>query len=723
MIQKIFQTSEGHQWHFARIGGANRVLIENAQDLLHLRSLDQKLWTALSCPANNLMIDAKTMQYIDTDNDGRIRVPEILAAVEWLCSLVANPQVFFTPSDTFVLADFNENNADAVMLKNSALQILDFLEADSTETISSAQTANVEQLFVNSDFNGDGVITALSTEREDLKKAIETIIACVGSKTDRCGLEGVNEDLLKEFFTECEQYLQWRSNAGESMTYGNETADLYTIFSAVKEKINDYFFQCKFAQYRSEFAQTELPVNFAELLQNPHETELQAVVNKLPISPISPAVQLSFTERINPAWEQALTAFYTRIFAKEYKQTVMTEAQWIAIQQKFEKYTAWLAQKQGTKVEQLDVAQIADVKTLQEPLYELVVQDNAQKQNVDTILLVDKFIRLRRDIVRILRNFVTFHEFYNDTKSAIFTNGTLFIDQRSCSLCIPVQNVDTHVAMASNSKMFLLYCDCTHKQTKEKQSIVAVLTNGDIDNLMVGRNALYYDKTGADWDATVVKIVDNPISIRQAFFTPYRKFAQFISDQIKKFSSSKESAVEANAMQSIESTGENVSTATTAGSSTAPAAATPFDIGKFVGIFAAIGLAIGAIGGVLVSIVSGFLRLKWWEMPLSILALVLIISGPSMLIAWFNLRTRNLGPILDANGWAINARAVINIPFGNTLTDIAQIPRNANIDLHDPFAVKSMAWWKKLLIVLGILAIAFGVLWYFGIIQRWFHIQ
>jgi hypothetical protein len=81
-----------------------------------------------------------------------------------------------------------------------------------------------------------------------------------------------------------------------------------------------------------------------------------------------------------------------------------------------------------------------------------------------------------------------------------------------------------------------------------------------------------------------------------------------------------------------------------------------------------------------------------------------------------------LGPILDANGWAINARAIINIPMGNTLTAIAQIPYNAKINVHDPFAVKTMAWWKKLLIAVGILGIVFGVLWYFGLIQKWFCI-
>ena len=53
--------------------------------------------------------------------------------------------------------------------------------------------------------------------------------------------------------------------------------------------------------------------------------------------------------------------------------------------------------------------------------------------------------------------------------------------------------------------------------------IVAAFTAGDSDNLMVGRNGIFYDREGRDWDATITKIVDNPISIRQAFWSPVQE--------------------------------------------------------------------------------------------------------------------------------------------------------------------------------------------------------
>ncbi|MFN2352759.1 MAG: hypothetical protein ABR497_12525, partial [Kiritimatiellia bacterium] len=66
------------------------------------------------------------------------------------------------------------------------------------------------------------------------------------------------------------------------------------------------------------------------------------------------------------------------------------------------------------------------------------------------------------------------------------------------------------------------------------RAIVAVITDGASDNLMVGRNGLFYDRQGRDWDATITKIVSNPISIREAFWLPYKKFVRFIEEQIAK---------------------------------------------------------------------------------------------------------------------------------------------------------------------------------------------
>ncbi|TNC94884.1 MAG: hypothetical protein FD121_1506 [Gallionellaceae bacterium] len=138
----------------------------------------------------------------------------------------------------------------------------------------------------------------------------------------------------------------------------------------------------------------------------------------------------------------------------------------------------------------------------------------------------------------------------------------------------------------------------------------------------------------------------------------------------------------------------------------------PFDVGKFAGIFAAIGLAIGAIGGILATVVGGILSLEFWQIPLAVIGLMLTISLPSMVLAWFKLKRRNLGPILDACGWAINARVLINIPFGTSLTALPILPSGAHRSLVDPYAEEKSVWPYVFAVAVIIGAVAWA--WYAG---------
>ena len=163
---------------------------------------------------------------------------------------------------------------------------------------------------------------------------------------------------------------------------------------------------------------------------------------------------------------------------------------------------------------------------------------------MEAIQELRKLLILHRDFYKLLRNYVTFSDFYcTDDGAAIFQAGTLYIDQRSCDLCIRVSDMGKQTTMAGHSGMYLIYCDCVARHSNAKMTIVAVMTDGEVNNLKVGVNAIFYDRQGNDYDATVVKIIDNPISVRQAFWAPYRKMGSFIEDQINKIAAKQDSKV------------------------------------------------------------------------------------------------------------------------------------------------------------------------------------
>ena len=318
-----------------------------------------------------------------------------------------------------------------------------------------------------------------------------------------------------------------------------------------------------------------------------------------------------------------------------------------------------------------------------------------------TLLLV------HRDFYRLLKNFVTFEDFYDTKQSVVasFQAGTLVIDQRACRLCIRVNDIAKHDVQAPLSGIYLIYCNCESKKLGKKMQIVAAMTQGEIKNLSVGKNAIFYDNAGNDYDATVTKIIDNPISIRQAFWTPYRKFGNWIQEKINKSAAEKD----AKAFDDMKTKADS------AADPNAPKKQA-FDIAKFAGIFAAIGMALGMIGTALVEVAAGMKGFSWWQYLLILVCILLVISGPSMIMAWLKLRRRNLAPVLNANGWAVNADTIISVPFGVTLTEQVQFPL---IKLTDPFAKKGMPAWKKALIWIAVLivlcAATTACLYYFGV--------
>jgi hypothetical protein len=327
-------------------------------------------------------------------------------------------------------------------------------------------------------------------------------------------------------------------------------------------------------------------------------------------------------------------------------------------------------------------------------LTQIIEGDLAIKPQVEAFALVEKLVRFRLHLKSLLNNFVNFSEFYASDTRAVFEAGTLFMDGRACDLCIEVLDAGKHGALASLSKCFLAYCDCT-RPDGAKKSIVAAFTGGDADYLIVGRNGVFFDRSGADWDATITKLIENPISISQAFFLPYKRLIRFIEERAAKSAMSAETT-----SQAMLQTAADKAVKTVEGKE--PPVKPKFDVGAV----AAIGVAIGGITTAMGMMLDAFFGLGWM-MPLGLVGLVMLISGPSVFIAWLKLRQRNLGPILDAGGWAINGQVKINVPFGGKLTEVAKLPPGSKRVLGDPYAEKPTPWGKWLFILVLVVGLLY----------------
>ena len=712
----ILKKDQKYKWQFENIGGCSRVKIATGQDIAHLDELDTKMWTVLSCPVKGLEIDEKSLRYMDLDADGKIRVNDVVGVSKWATAVLKNPDQLLPGNDAIDIEDINVENEEGQKLAKAAKQILANLGKEETR-ISLADTADIAAIFAKTRFNGDGVITPASSDVAEEINAITAAVAKTGGTMDRSGQLGITAPQIELFYAELKAYSDWCA-AEVPAPFGDKTDAVIAAYQALDAKMKDFFMRNKLAKFSPDSTVAlDVQTSRIEAISAENLSVKGDEIAAYPIARITGEAAMDLTAPINPAWAGQFKVLEG--VAIPAGQKTLSEEEWAAIGAQFAAYTAWKGSKAGASVEDLTIATVNELlqQDKKQALLDLVAQDASYKEEADNIEMVDKFLHILRDFYRLLKNFITFHDFYNKEKKlgAIFQSGTLIIDQRACRFCMKVENMPAHNATAVTSGLFLVYCDCTTKTSAAKMQIVAAITVGEIGNLIVGKNALYYDNAGVEWDAVITKVVDNPISVAQAFWSPYRRMSVAVENLISKSAAEKDSKMMADATAKINAAPTTLpaTPAPAAGADAAapkPAAAPPFDIAKFAGIFAAIGMAVGMIGTALASLAKGLWALTWWQLVLVFLGLMMLISGPAMVLAWLKLRRRNIAPLLNANGWAVNAASKVSIPFGETLTDVAKYPK---LRLKDPYAKKGMSAWAKVLVTLLVLAVIAAAVWYF----------
>jgi hypothetical protein len=682
-----------HVWRFFRAGGVDQVTFRSGNDVANLENLDLKLWLALAMPTRGIEFDPATLDLIDTDKDGRIRPPELLAAIAWARNAFTDLNGLLKGGDSVPLASIKDEG-----MRKGAQRVLATLGRSDAPAIALGDVAQMTAAFAQTTFNGDGVVPADAAKDDATKQALTDIISALGSVTDRSGKPGVNQVMLDKFFSEAQALSDWfkKAEGDKSLSPAGEgTAAALAAVNAVKAKVDDYFARARLAAFdtRATAAVNRQEAEYLAIAAQDLTISAQEVAG-FPLAKIEPNKPLPLKQGLNPAWAGAIATLANQAVAPllGVGKTSLTEAEWAEIQAKLAPVANYSAGKPATGVEKLGLSRVRELlaSTAKESIAALIAEDVALKPEFDQTVAVEKLIRFQRDLVKLLVNYVNFAEFYG-LRGAVFQAGTLFLDARACRLCVEVTDPGKHATLAGLAGIYLAYCDIT-RPGGAKKTIVAAFTDGDADNLMVGRNGVFYDRKGLDWDATITKVVANPISLREAFWAPYKKLLRMIEEMVAKRAAAADAAADKKLAAAAE--------ATTTADKAKPAEPKKIDVGTV----AALGVAVGAIGAAITGLATGLMKLAWWQIPLVFVGIILIISLPSMVIAWLKLRRRNIAPLLDANGWAINTRAKINTPFGAALTDLAKLPAGAERSLDDPFAEKKRPW--GLYIFIAVLVIA-----------------
>ena len=506
-----------YKWKWTKEGRMAQVRFVTGEDIARLAELDQKCWAALSMPTTGVRFDARMLELMDADGDGRIRTPEVIAAIDFL----------------------------------------------------KAKNVNLDDLLTPSEADGKKLADVLARQAD--------LAASAPSAADKQALA------------------DWeaKGKTPEVAVFGEATAAGEAALAAVESVIDAFF----------------------------------APPEDMPLVTEAPDVTLPLRDHLNPKHLEAIMAFADACVKPVLGDgvTSIDRIGWKKVKAAFAPYRAWVAAKPV-----MNASKLGDL--------------------VDE----ERVLRYKLHLLEFLENFVSMRRLYAADESATFQMGTLRIDGKEMSLCFHVASEAAHSALSGKSNCCVLYLKLTRPSEKAERSVCAVVTAGAVAQLYVGRNGVFFDRDGKDWDAVVTKVVENQVSLAEAFWAPWRKLGEGVASTVKKFLGAKQSAAQATVDASAQST-------------QAGGAAMASSV-------AAIGIGIGMVTAAAASLMAVVSGMNAKEVAISIVALVLVVSLPSMILTWFKLRKRDLGAILNAGGWAVNRPMYFSMKRARAFTKCAPNP-------------------------------------------------
>ena len=506
-----------YKWKWTKEGRMAQVRFVTGEDIARLAELDQKCWAALSMPTTGVRFDARMLELMDADGDGRIRTPEVIAAVDFL----------------------------------------------------KAKNVNLDDLLTPSEADGKKLADVLARQAD--------LAASAPSAADKQALA------------------DWeaKGKTPEVAVFGEATAAGEAALAAVESVIDAFF----------------------------------APPEDMPLVTEAPDVTLPLRDHLNPKHLEAIMAFADACVKPVLGDgvTSIDRIGWKKVKAAFAPYRAWVAAKPV-----MNAGKLGDL--------------------VDE----ERVLRYKLHLLEFLENFVSMRRLYAADESATFQMGTLRIDGKEMSLCFHVASEAAHSALSGKSNCCVLYLKLTRPSEKAERSVCAVVTAGAVAQLYVGRNGVFFDRDGKDWDAVVTKVVENQVSLAEAFWAPWRKLGEGVASTVKKFLGDKQAAAQKN----VEAGTQNAQAGGAAMASSV----------------AAIGIGVGMMGTAVAAIAAAVKGMGALQIALSIVAIVLVVSLPNVILTWFKLRQRDLGAILNAGGWAINRPMRFSMKRARAFTKCAGNP-------------------------------------------------
>jgi hypothetical protein len=650
-----------------RLGGCMQPIFRTAADLEHIWALDEARWVAISAPVRGLRCDPVLLGLLDDDADGRIRPLEIKRGVRWLLDRFSDSSGIDAHSDSLQLAALRMDEV-GLLLRAAAQRVLVFLDKEGEDFVTLAQVRQVGKQMTQALTAGDGVVTLGSSDDDQVERLIADIGQVWGLTQVSNGMKGIDEKQLDRFEAATSAYLDWIERPA-SVEGLSEPARAWRALDEIAEKLKEFFALSDLASLDPRIA--TLPGLSLEELESRDWADRSAAERRMQEAPIArpnPKGQLDPQEWINPAWCTRWQNFQRHTLEPLGLSGALDRQGLRGLESKFRKYATWQGAKAGDGVEKLGRETLEHWDVHPETGERLRAYFSAERSVATELQRLGELERLilhQRWMLELVNSFVGFSRFYDPNVRSLVEVGTLIMDGRRFNLCVQIEKVDEHRKIAKEGLIYLVYL---RVEAEPKPFLVAAAVTGqERGRLFVGKRGVFYDPELNSYEAVVVELLENPISVTEALMRPFRKLGDFLAERSESFSQSRYVALEKGVGGALDE---------------GPKGGVK-EAGAAKDLFLSGGIALAAVSSAMAYVAETLSNIEVVDLTLTLLGLVLLAVVPAAIISGFRIHRRDLSIVLEASGWAINQRLRIPTWAGAVYTQRPPFPEDAVMEGHE----------------------------------------
>ena len=709
---------------FRRIGGACQLALRDIDDMASVLELDEAHWAITGIDIDSMRADRQFLDFIDDDRNGKIRVDEVRRAVSWFLTRIrpeSHPQL---GSAELRLESIDTSTPEGEALLSAAQVVLRNLGLPDSPVLTLSHIRDDKGILSRACCNGDGVITPAGLAGDSgavpgipddprLAEIVRRIMEISGSCKDLAGEEGINREILDKFIAEGERFLAWCEAPAEHpellLPFGDHTAEFAAAVEKLRDRIDSYFLHCAALEFLPGI--TGSPLRIETQAENPDPARLRTLLETTPLAAPRADRILDFSDTLNPLYADALHALAADPAMAEFLSgSRLSEEMWRRLCTSLAAWFSWKKEEPAAAFEAIEIGELKQWLSdgSMEQLRTRIDGDLAVAAELTTCTSLLKLVLFHRDLLNFLNNYVSLSDLFNPNAPSMLQTGKLVMDGRHYTFATPVKNIAEHKRIATMSDICVLYVEVTTgpQEALRKMTLAVAVTSGNIRNLFLGKHGIFFTSDGIAWDAKIIDLVQQPVSISEALKMPFFRFGEFVGKQADRFFSTRST----EAQKALE---KNI----TSGALLPPPAAakqqTPAVSGSMLLMGGGIGIA--AIGSSVAFIIKSLQNISVLNVLAVLFGIILIFGGPMVVISLVKLYRRNISRFLEANACAVNRPMRLSRKMGAVFTFAPPLPRSGVLkeDLvaifRKPAVSKNPGFLPVFLLIAA--ACAAGMLW------------